>query len=75
MFTSEPGIIPSSEYTGDPKPMGPGEKIGLKWNGDRIELYTYKDYQDKVFELFNDRFVLSNDRVRLQPQFLKRLSP
>ncbi|MED4692944.1 glutamate synthase-related protein [Peribacillus frigoritolerans] len=73
MFTSEPGIIPSSEYTGDPKPMGPGEKIGLKWNGDRIELYTYKDYQDKVFELFNDRFVLSNDRVRLQPQVFEKV--
>ena len=42
LFSSEPGIIPSSEYTGEPKPIGPGEKVGLKWEGDSIKLYDYK---------------------------------
>ena len=73
MFTSEPGIIPSSEFTGDPKPLGPGEKVGLKWNGDSIELYTYKDFQEKVFRLFNNRFILSDDRVRLQPHTFEKI--
>ena len=32
LFSSEPGIIPSSEYVNDPKPLAPGEKVGFKWS-------------------------------------------
>ena len=67
LFSSEPGIIPSSEYTGNPKPLGPGEKVGLKWNGDTIKRYNYKEYQEEVFERFNGRFVLADDAKRLIP--------
>ena len=67
LFSSEPGIISSSEYTGNPKPLGPGEKVGLKWNGDTIKRYDYKQYQDEVFERFNNRFALADDRKRLIP--------
>ena len=37
LFSSEPGIISSTEYTGNPKPLAPGEKVGFKWNGDTIK--------------------------------------
>lgn len=75
LFSSEPGIIPSSEYTGDPKPLGPGEKVGLKWDGDSIKLYTYKAYQDEVYERFAKRFSLADDRTRLHvPIFEKTIT-
>lgn len=67
LFSSEPGIIPSSEYTGDPKPLGPGEKVGLKWDGDTIKRYNYKEYQKEVFERFTSRFILADDGKRLIP--------
>lgn len=67
LFSSEPGIIPSSDYTGDPKPIGPGEKLGLKWDGDSIKLYEYKTYQDEVYDRFTKRLELSDDRKRLIP--------
>lgn len=75
LFSSEPGIIPSSHYTGDPKPLGPGEKVGLKWEGDSIKLYDYKKYQDEVYERFNKRFILTDDRLRLSiPIFEKAVT-
>lgn len=73
LFSSEPGIIPSSEYTGDPKPLGPGEKVGLKWDGDSIKLYNYKNYQEEVYERYNQRFILSNDHVRLNPPVFEKV--
>lgn len=73
LFSSEPGIIPSSEYVGDPKPIGPGEKIGLKWNGDHIELYDYEKYQEEVYSRYDQRFQLNNDHVRLLPPALEKV--
>ena len=39
MFSSEPGIISSTEYVNDPKPLAPGEKVGFKWNDETLEVY------------------------------------
>ncbi|PLT33023.1 glutamate synthase-related protein [Bacillus sp. V5-8f] len=72
LFSSEPGIIPSSEYTGDPKPIGPGEKIGLKWEGNSIKVFNYKNYQDEVYQRYSQRFMLSNDRERLNPPVFEK---
>ena len=38
LFSSEPGIIPSSEFVNNPKPLAPGEKVGFKWNGNHLEI-------------------------------------
>ncbi len=73
LFSSEPGIIPSSEYTGDPKPLGPGEKVGLKWDGDTIKRYNYKEYQEEVYERFSNRFSLANDHERLTPATFEKV--
>jgi len=65
LFSSEPGIIPSSEFCSDPKPIGPGEKIGLKWEGDTISVFAYDHFQQEVYNRFLNRFKLANDSERL----------
>ncbi|SFA50283.1 glutamate synthase (NADPH/NADH) large chain [Parageobacillus thermantarcticus] len=65
VFTSEPGIIPASEYTGEPKPLAPGEKIGLTWSGDVIQVLEYEQFQEEVYTRFSKRFDITNFRKRL----------
>ena len=73
LFGSEPGVIPTTEYVADPKPIGPGEKVGLKWNGDSIKLYEYKQYQEEVFERFSNRLSFKDARLRLLPPEAKKV--
>lgn len=72
LFSSEPGIIPSTEYTADPKPLAPGEKVGLKWNGDSIEVFEHDKYQNEVYDRFSKRLSFENARVRLTPPALSK---
>lgn len=72
LFSSEPGIIASSEYVNDPKPLAPGEKVGFKWNGDRLEVYEHADYQNEVYNRFSDRLSLHGSRARLQAPSLSK---
>ncbi|MFC3885344.1 glutamate synthase-related protein [Bacillus songklensis] len=68
LFSSEPGIIPNSEYVAEPKPLAPGEKIGLKWNSDGImDVYQYPAFQEEVYKRFTRRVSLSNEAERLTP--------
>ena len=55
--------------------MGPGEKVGLKWNGDSIEVVRHTTISRKKFmSVFNNRFVLSNDQSAYSLQvFAKRV--
>jgi glutamate synthase (NADPH) large chain len=63
-FSSEPGIIPPTYWTSDPKPLAPGEKIGakrVKVNDDDHagwKLYSYSDLQSEVLERATQRFVI-----------------
>ncbi|MGX6444675.1 glutamate synthase-related protein [Neobacillus sp. K501] len=66
LFSSEPGIIASSEYVNDPKPLAPGEKVGFKWNGDKLEVYEHAAYQNEVYNRFSKRLNLQDSRIRLQ---------
>ena len=66
MFSSEPGIMPSTEYVNEPKPLAPGEKVGFKWNGDTLKVFEQKDYQDEVFNRYYKRLSFQNSRKRLQ---------
>ncbi|RFU68176.1 glutamate synthase [Peribacillus saganii] len=75
LFSSEPGIIPSSEYTGEPKPIAPGEKIGLKWDGDSIKLFNYQNYQEEVYTRYSKRLTFTDDRLRLQGPVLEKVVP
>ncbi|WP_210367357.1 glutamate synthase-related protein [Bacillus sp. REN3] len=65
LFSSEPGIIPSSEYTGDPKPLAPGEKVGLKWNGDSIVVFEHEQYQEEVYNRLSKHLSFKEARHRL----------
>lgn len=65
-FSSEPGIIPTSEYTAEPKPFSPGEKVGMKWQGEDIKVYDYHAYQEEVYTRFSGKFEVKNFAARLQ---------
>ncbi|WP_442598934.1 glutamate synthase-related protein [Neobacillus sp. D3-1R] len=67
LFSSEPGIIPSSEYTGEPKPLAPGEKIGFKWDGETLKRYDQPSFQQEVYERLKKRLDIMNSHQRLQP--------
>lgn len=72
LFSSEPGIIPSSEYVNDPKPLSPGEKVGFKWNDGKLEVYEQSRFQQEVFNRFSNRLNLQDSRVRLQGPALEK---
>jgi glutamate synthase (NADPH) large chain len=73
VFASEPGIIPASEYTGEPKPLAPGEKIGLKWSdSELIQVFEYAQFQEEVYARISKRFDITNYRVRLTPPRLEK---
>jgi glutamate synthase (NADPH) large chain len=66
LFSSEPGIIPSSEYVGEPKPLAPGEKVGFKWDRDNLKVYDQPALQQEVYERMKLRVNLENSHKRLQ---------
>ncbi|EKN63656.1 glutamate synthase large subunit [Neobacillus bataviensis LMG 21833] len=72
LFSSEPGIIPSTEYVNDPKPLAPGEKVGFKWNGKKLAVYEQNYYQEEVYQRFSGRLNFGGSRGRLQPPALAK---
>ncbi|MDX8367253.1 glutamate synthase-related protein [Cytobacillus sp. IB215665] len=75
LFASEQGIISASEFVAEPKPLSPGEKVGLKWGEDNyIKLYEYDKYQEEVYNRFNSRCDMTNYRERLTyPSYEKQV--
>ncbi|MDP4084792.1 MAG: glutamate synthase-related protein [Bacillota bacterium] len=65
LFSSEPGIVPSSTYVNDPKPLAPGEKVGFKWKEDTLEVFEHRKYQEEVYTRFSTRLDFENTRKRL----------
>ncbi|WML38526.1 glutamate synthase-related protein [Neobacillus sp. OS1-2] len=72
LFSSEPGIIPSTEYVNDPKPLAPGEKVGFKWNGEKLAVYEQNSFQEEVYQRFSLRLNIEESRGRLQPPALAK---
>ncbi|MFP5112164.1 glutamate synthase-related protein [Bacillaceae bacterium C204] len=70
LFSSEPGIISSSEYVNDPKPLAPGEKVGFKWNGETLEVYEQNRFQTEVYSRFSEKLNISEVSARLLPPSL-----
>lgn len=73
LFSSEPGIIPSSDYMNDPKPLAPGEKVGFKWNGEELVVYEQNSYQNEVYLRFSKRVNLHESRLRLHVPALNKV--
>ena len=72
LFSSEPGIIPATEYMNDPKPLAPGEKVGFKWNGDVLKIYFLEEYQTEVYDRFSNRLDFSDARKRITPPIFEK---
>jgi glutamate synthase (NADPH/NADH) large chain len=72
LFSSEPGIIPSTDYVNDPKPLAPGEKVGFKWNNDSLEVFEQTRYQEEVYGRFSKRLDIDESRKRLTPPELNK---
>ncbi|WP_066069978.1 glutamate synthase-related protein [Neobacillus soli] len=72
LFSSEPGIISSSEYVNEPKPLAPGEKVGFKWKGTKLEVFEQNRFQSEVYSRFSERITFSESRLRLLPPSLAK---
>ncbi|WP_433748244.1 glutamate synthase-related protein [Falsibacillus pallidus] len=73
LFSSEPGILPNSCYVNDPKPLGPGEKIGLKWKNDRIEVFDHSAFQEEVFARYSSKKNVDGTYLKLQAGNFKKV--
>ncbi|MED1565711.1 glutamate synthase-related protein [Bacillus paramycoides] len=66
IFSSEPGVVSPTEYVAEPKPLAPGEKVGLKWNEqNELVLYEYDKYQTEVYNRFKKRIDVTNYHLNL----------
>jgi glutamate synthase (NADPH) large chain len=56
-FSSEQGIVAAREMLRDPRPLAPGEKVGVQLQaGGQPELLSYTDLQQRVLGLSRRRF-------------------
>ncbi|MEW8978770.1 MAG: glutamate synthase-related protein [Symbiobacterium sp.] len=56
-FSSEPGIVNSVDLVRDPRPLAPGERVGVILpQGCEPELLPYTRLQDRVLQLSRQRF-------------------
>ncbi len=74
IFSSEPGVVSPTKYVAEPKPLAPGEKVGLKWNDqDELVLYEYDKYQIQVYNRFKKRIDTTNYHLNLSIPETKRI--
>jgi glutamate synthase (NADPH) large chain len=76
LFSSEPGILPNSVYAEDPKPLAPGEKVGLTYDENGfIKVYQHHEYQQLVYERVVRRFNFNQFHRRLFPKVNIKANP
>lgn len=72
-FSSEQGIISSYELTSEPKPMAPGEKIGVVVNQDsQAKIINYFEIQQIVYKEIANLFPLDNYHKKLEPPHFRK---
>lgn len=49
-FSSEQGIVSVSQMVSEPKPLAPGEKIGIKLTDEGLKLYGHHELQREICE-------------------------
>ncbi|MBI3428274.1 MAG: alpha-hydroxy-acid oxidizing protein [Acidobacteria bacterium] len=55
--SSEKGVVPLEAMTDDPRPMAPGEKMGLLLRrGSSVEVFEHQELQQRIFELASHRY-------------------
>ena len=58
-FSSEQGVITVGEMVAEPKPIAPGEKIGVDLTpGEHVEVIPYHEVQTLVYERASKRVIL-----------------
>lgn len=67
LFASEPGILGNAQYVSDPKPLSPGEKVGVHYDDTGIlELLEYNHYQEEVYKRMSKRFQFEGYHSRMK---------
>ncbi|WP_132768704.1 glutamate synthase-related protein [Tepidibacillus fermentans] len=67
-FSSEQGIIPAQEMINDPKPLAPGEKIGVILTNDSpIQVIPHHELQQMNLNNLAKRFPIHDYRNKLEP--------
>ncbi|MFV9511384.1 glutamate synthase-related protein [Tepidibacillus sp. LV47] len=67
-FSSEQGIIPTQEMISEPKPLAPGEKIGVILKKDEpIQMIPHHELQQMILSHLAKRFPIQNYRKKLEP--------
>jgi glutamate synthase (NADPH/NADH) large chain len=61
-FSSEQGIVPLQEMTVEPKPLAPGEKIGVTMTESGAQELAYHELQQEVYRRSLERFSFHNFR-------------
>ncbi|WP_307332721.1 glutamate synthase-related protein [Evansella vedderi] len=71
-FSSEQGIFTSDNYLAEPKPLAPGEKVGLYRNEDTgtIEVYWHDELQEEVYGRMSNRVSIENAGERLSTKLV-----
>lgn len=65
-FSSEQGVITVGEMVADPKPIAPGEKVGVVLTpGEHIQIIPYTELQNMVLERTRGRIELNGQRKYL----------
>ncbi|HYR03006.1 MAG TPA: glutamate synthase central domain-containing protein, partial [Syntrophobacteria bacterium] len=66
--SSELGVVPHEEISSDPKPLAPGEKIGLRLvAGKRVQVLDHQELRSEVYQLFRRRTNLTAHAAALVP--------
>ena len=56
VFSSEPGVVPVADMTGEPKPLAPGEKVMVRIKRDHeARLYDHQEMQRLVYKRWLER--------------------
>ncbi|WP_241243170.1 glutamate synthase-related protein [Paenibacillus whitsoniae] len=67
-FSSEQGVITVGDMVADPKPIAPGEKVGVVLTpGEHIQVIPYHEVQNLVYDRASKRVAFSGLRKYLNP--------
>ncbi|MBU9720860.1 MULTISPECIES: glutamate synthase-related protein [Bacillaceae] len=66
-FSSEQGLFTSDHYQAEPKPLAPGEKVGLVRNKETgvIDVFWHDELQEEVYSRMAGRLPIENAHERL----------
>ncbi|NEW08091.1 glutamate synthase [Paenibacillus sp. SYP-B3998] len=68
-FSSEQGVITVGDMVADPKPIAPGEKVGVVLTpGEHVQVIPYHEVQTLVYERASKRLNISGLRKYLTPE-------